>query len=174
MSQAEAVVALEAVLFGQNARIIRRSVQMNADGISHEESLVAPQPAGSCANWIVGHLAHIYEQSLPFLGQPTVLEEGALKRYGRGSEPIGNGSEAHDFADLLRVFDEASERFEAGLANLDAAALATTRSFFGGKSETTLSKYLNFILFHQAYHAGQLGVLRRIVGKEGAIPCRRR
>ncbi|HEX7003577.1 MAG TPA: DinB family protein [Trueperaceae bacterium] len=162
--------APEVSLFAHSARIIRQTVEVNIEGISHPESLIAPRPAGSCANWILGHLAHSYEQTLPHLGQPKVVDNGTLERYRRGSDPIGEGSPACDFDELRRIFAESSDRIGAGLASLNDEALATTSNYFGGKSETTLAKFLNFIFFHQAYHAGQLGVLRRIVGKEGAIP----
>jgi hypothetical protein len=33
----------------------------------------------------------------------------------------------------------------------------------------TLRSLLTTVLFHQAYHSGQTGLLRRIAGKEGAI-----
>lgn len=166
----ETAEAPEIALFRQNATIIHHAGMANTDGISHEESLANPEPAGSCANWIMGHLTLSYEQALPFLGQEPVLPEGALERYRRGSAPLAVDAEAVDFGELRDAFDEAASRFEAGLENLTPAALSRTQNFHGGKSETTLAKYLNFTLFHQAYHVGQLGVLRRIVGKEGAIP----
>ena len=33
----------------------------------------------------------------------------------------------------------------------------------------TLGWRLAFLQFHEAYHAGQLGLLRRLLGKDGAI-----
>ena len=160
----------EVGLFRHSARIIRRTVELNTEGITHEESLIAPGAGGSCGNWIVGHLAHVYEQTLPQLEQTPVVGVEALQRYRRGSAPLADGAEALEFGELLRIFDESSQLIHDGLAELDSGALARTRKYFGDETETTLAKFLNFIFFHQAYHAGQLGVLRRVVGKEGAIP----
>jgi uncharacterized damage-inducible protein DinB len=38
-----------------------------------------------------------------------------------------------------------------------------------GNPNESLGSLLATVMFHQAYHAGQLGILRRIVGKPGAI-----
>jgi len=38
-----------------------------------------------------------------------------------------------------------------------------------GNPNETVRTLLTTIMFHQAYHAGQTAVLRRIAGKEGAI-----
>jgi uncharacterized damage-inducible protein DinB len=38
-----------------------------------------------------------------------------------------------------------------------------------GDPDETLGSLLAVALFHQAYHAGQLGILRRIAGESGAI-----
>jgi hypothetical protein len=38
-----------------------------------------------------------------------------------------------------------------------------------GDANGTLGDKLGFLQFHEAYHAGQIGLLRRLVGKEGKI-----
>lgn len=43
------------LLYGFNYMALQR----NTAGLSHEDSLVQPQPAGNCLNWVLGHiLAH--------------------------------------------------------------------------------------------------------------------
>ena len=39
-----------------------------------------------------------------------------------------------------------------------------------GKDLGDLARSLAQLQWHECYHVGQLGLLRRIVGKEGAIP----
>src|SRR3569833_1734903 len=91
-------------------------------GVTHAESLVRPQPAGNSLNWIVGHLLCVYNNALPGLGQAPVMLADRLKRYDRGSAPIAD-DEALDFASLQSSLDEASARFDAGLAGLSPEAL---------------------------------------------------
>jgi hypothetical protein len=161
----------EVEILRHQARTTRQVVRLNVDGLTQEESLIQPDPAGNCLNWVVGHLVCIYEQALPMLGQKPVLGEGALKRYARGTPPLSDAAEALDLSELLTAWDEASERIDAGLASLTTEALdrPAPRSPTGDPNETVRS-LLATVLFHQAYHSGQTGLLRRIAGKEGAIP----
>ncbi len=35
--------------------------------------------------------------------------------------------------------------------------------------KSTVGEQLGFLAFHEGYHAGQVAILRRLLGKEGAI-----
>jgi uncharacterized damage-inducible protein DinB len=149
---------------------VNRTVQVNLAGITHEESLIQPKPGGNCINWVLGHLLSIYNQALPLMGQKPVLDEPTIQRYARGSDAITNPGDARRFEELLAAWDETGRRVEAGLAGLTAEFLdqpppPATPSEPGQK----IRDVLGVLLFHQGYHAGQTGVLRRLVGKEGAI-----
>jgi uncharacterized damage-inducible protein DinB len=161
----------EVDVFRHQVQAIHEVLRRNVAGLTHEESLIEPSPAGNCLNWVVGHLLCIYEKALSMLGQKTVMEEGALKRYDRGAPPLHDPAEALDFQKLLTAWDEATKRFDAGLAGLTAEALDRPAPRGpGSDGNETLRSVLAVLLFHQAYHTGQTGILRRIAGKEGAIP----
>lgn len=149
---------------------VRFSVRVNTDGVTNEQSLVQPLPAGNCINWVVGHLLAIYSTVLPMFGATPVIEGARISRYNRGSAPILNGEEALPFDELLAAWDATCDKIDAGLSQLPDATLvqAAAHSPTGNPNETVHS-LLFTIMFHQSYHAGQLGVLRRIAGKEGAI-----
>lgn len=152
------------------ARTVREVIRLNLDGLTHQESLIQPQPGGNCLNWVVGHLLSVYEGTLQLLGQEPVMEEGALKRYVRGTPPLRNPTEALEFRDLLAAWNQATERVDAGLAGLSPEVLNRPAPFSPSNDpDETVRSLLTVILFHQAYHAGQAAVLRRLVGKEGAI-----
>lgn len=151
-------------------RLVHRVVQINVDGVTQAESLVQPQPAGNCMNWVVGHLLAIYHNVLPLLGQEPVLDATALKRYDRGSAPLRNSADALDISELMKAWDECCMRVDAGLASLSDETLAepAPRSPTNNPNET-IGSLLSTVCWHQAYHSGQLGVIRRIAGKPGAI-----
>ncbi|MHB1865740.1 MAG: DinB family protein [Acidobacteriaceae bacterium] len=160
----------EARVLSQQARAIHGIVRRNVDTLTQKESMVQPQPGGNCLNWVVGHLVFVYDQVLPMLGQAPVLGTGTLKRYGRGTPQLQNTAEAIDLQELMTAWDEAAKRVEAGLETLTAEALDKPASFSpNNDSKETVRSLLSKIFFHQAYHAGQTGLLRRIAGKEGAI-----
>ena len=170
MTTAAASTVNEIEVFRHQAGMVLKVVQVNVDGITQEESLIQPSPGGNCLNWIVGHLVCIYNKMLPMLGQDQLAEAEALKRYDRGAPPIKDAAEALELRDLLAAFEKATERADAGLAGLSPEALdqKVPDSPSGNPNETVRS-LLSTVAFHQAYHAGQTGVLRRIAGKEGAI-----
>lgn len=170
MGTATALNLKEVELFRENAKTVHQIVRRNVEGITQEESLIQPRPAGNCANWVVGHLVNVYDGLLPLLGQKPALGKDALARYGRGTPPLQDPTEAMPLEQLLAAWDKASERFDAGLADLtpeqlDAPAPSSPRN----NPNETVRSLLGLVSFHQAYHAGQLGILRRVAGKKGAI-----
>jgi uncharacterized damage-inducible protein DinB len=170
MTTATAGTVSEVEVFRHQARATHQVLRLNLAGVTQEESLLQPAPAGNCLNWVVGHLLWVYNGVLPLLGQEPVKEKDALERYARGSAPVQDAADALQLADLLALWDEASRRVDAGLASLTAETLdrPAPHSPTNNPNETMRS-LVSTVLFHQAYHTGQTGVLRRLAGKEGAI-----
>jgi hypothetical protein len=160
----------EIEMLRHQARISHQVIRLNVDGLSHEDSLIQPRPGGNCLNWVVGHLLAIYHHVLPLLGQEPVMPKEVLKRYDRGSPPIRNAAEAIEFSELLSAWDECSRRVDLGLAGLNAEVLAAPAPASPRNNPNeTVGSLLSTISWHQAYHCGQTGILRRAAGKEGAI-----
>jgi uncharacterized damage-inducible protein DinB len=170
MTSTEAKTLGEIEVFRNNARTTHKVVQINLEGLTHEDSLIQPAPGGSCLNWVMGHLVCIYDQVLPMLAQKPVLGSGALKRYARGTPPLKDPADALQLDELIRSWDEASRRIDEGLVSLAPEALDARAPFSPSNDPNeTVRSLLSVVFFHQAYHAGQTGILRRIAGKEGAI-----
>lgn len=154
----------------EQMRVIHRVLRLNAEGITQEESLVQPQPGGNCFNWNVGHLVGTNEAILKLLGEPPVLGEGALNRYGRGSEPLRDPAEAMPLDKLLAAWDEGCARIDQGLAKLNSERLSEPAPMSPRKNpDETIGTLLSILMFHQAGHTGQTSLLRRMAGKPGAI-----
>jgi hypothetical protein len=172
MSTAEPATLSEIQIFQQQAGMAHKVLRVNTDGLSQEDSLVQPHPSGNCLNFVVGHVVNVYDQALPILGQEPVLGVEATRRYKRGSPPITDPAEAMQLGDLLAAWDTQTERFQAGCATLTPEVLERPMPGpnSGGELTETVRSLLATILFHQTYHAGQAGLLRRIAGKPGAIP----
>ena len=171
MSTAAPPALGEIEIYRHQAGITQSVVRVNTAGLTQEDSLVQPRPDGNCLNFVVGHLVNVYDKILPLLGQEPVMGD-AVARYERGSPPIVGPAEAMELDELLAAFDTQTDRFQAGLATLTPEALERPMPGpdSGGELTETLRSLLGTILFHQAYHAGQTGLLRRIAGKPGAIP----
>jgi hypothetical protein len=167
---ATSVRAGEIEVLREQVRALHRVVRMNTDGLTEEDSLIQPHPGGNCLNWVVGHLVCIYDQTLPLVGQEPVLGTERLQPYERGSKPLLEGARAVPFEELLSAWDEASQRFLAGLTALTPEQLGQPAPVSPRNNpHETVRSLLSIISFHQAYHAGQTGLLRRIAGKDGAM-----
>ena len=147
------------------------AMNRNLDGLSHEESLISGQPAGNCINWVLGHVVSARSTILKLAGVNNHNRDERLNRYGRGTEPLGAG-ETHLELETLRAMLDDSQRqlltalITASQEMLDAPIPETLRRppLIGN-----VGNALARLATHESYHNGQIGVLRRMVGKEGAI-----
>jgi len=160
----------EVEVFRNNAYVTDKALKVNLAGLTQADSLVQPSPGGNCLNWVVGHLLCVYNNVLLMLGQEQVVAPERLKRYDRGTSPIQNSAEALELSELLSAWEKALPRIDTGLAALtqerldEKAPISPTNN-----PDETVRSLLAVVGFHQAYHVGQLGILRRIAGKPGAI-----
>ena len=170
MSQAAVAAQSEVEVLRKSAQLVDIVVKVNLEGISHADSLKQSPTGENCLNWVLGHLVCIYNNSLPLFGAEPVRDKAELARYDRGSKPMTNAAEAMQLAELLDIWSEAARRVQAGLDTLDKDRLDSPAPFSPNKDPNeTVRSLMTTILFHQAYHAGQLGVLRHVAGKQGAI-----
>jgi uncharacterized damage-inducible protein DinB len=138
----------------------------NLEGMSARESLVQPPWGGNCANWILGHLVSVHNELARVLGVAPVWEAPELER--AGPEPIRGAEGAIDWQEMVTRFAESEARIGAALEALtdeEMAEVISTPAF----GDTPRGILLATILFHQAYHAGQLATARRLAGLPGAI-----
>jgi hypothetical protein len=140
----------------------QRALKINLDGITHEDSVRLPSPAGNSINWIVGHLVANRQAVLELAGEPTIWSDADSAPYDRGSKPLAP-EDARPMAALVADFDRTQEAIARGLARLGPTELAAP------KGNSTVAAQLIFLHFHEAYHIGQTGIVRRLIGKPGAI-----
>lgn len=167
---AAAAAASELEGFRHMARLTDIVLHANVAGVSQAESLAHPEPAGNCLNWVVGHIVCVGNKALPVFGQAPVVEPSSLDRYDRGSAPITDAADAMDIGELMGIWEQVVPRVDAGLAALPVEALGQPAPFSpSGNPDETVGSLIATVIFHQAYHSGQTGVLRRVSGKEGAV-----
>lgn len=161
-------IAGEIEVLREQARAVHRVVRGNTEGLTQEDSLIQPQPGGNCLNWVVGHLVCIYDLVLPMVGQQPVLGADKLKRYSRGSGELHDSAAGLPLEQLMSAWEEAAQRYEAGLASITSERLDQPAPFSPRNNPNeTVRSLLSVVSFHQAYHAGQTGLLRRMAGKQG-------
>ncbi len=147
------------------------ALKRNLDGISHDESLVSPQPSGNCINWVLGHvvLTRGFLLKLAGIGDGAANEQ--LSRYGRGSEPVHDGEKTLDLGTLRGLLEDSQQKLIAALAAMPDEALAAPipEQFRRPPLTGSIGDALARLNAHESYHGGQIGLLRRLIGKQGAI-----
>ena len=143
--------------------INQHALHVNVKGVTNEEAWVQP-PSGNCMNWVVGHIVASRNGVLAALGEEPIWPKEEAKTYARHSAPITAPGMGKPLDQMLGDFDRAQERIQAALGRVTDADLA--KPFGDGD---TVGGWLHFLQFHEAYHIGQVALLRRIVGHEGAI-----
>ncbi len=148
------------------------SLKMNTEGVSQAESLVSAEPGGNCINWNLGHILVSRGRILQQLGGAPVLSESETLLYQRGSAALGPDSPALPIERLIRDLETSAAGIIERLKKLETGALDRVIDPFPFPlpvEQPTLGTLLTLLLFHEGYHAGQVGLGRRLAGKPGQI-----
>lgn len=131
-------------------------ISMNIEGITNEEAMTFPNGEANCMNWVLGHLIYIRNPLLNILGEKAVWDGDRFSCYNRGEIPLDRKDEFVSFEELKSYLKQSQDGLEAKLDSIE--------SF---NSENI--KDISTLCLHEIYHSGQMGYLRRILGKPGAI-----
>ncbi|MBC8423964.1 DinB family protein [bacterium] len=155
-----------AIQYDYTAWVFNKAVE----DISHADSLVQPSPAGNCMNWVAGHIAGSRMGTLEVVGVDSVWNADRRARYKRGSDPLSGDDGAVDFAEIVGIFNASQAPLLAALPGLTAERLDAPAPFSPGNDENeTVGSLLAGLAFHESYHCGQLGILRRLLDRDGFI-----
>lgn len=154
----------------QNFNFNQYVLSKNLEGVSHEDSLKPPAGGGNPLNWVVGHIVAARNGVHALIGAEPVWTEAEAAPYRRGSETL-NAANAVPLADLVALYDDSQAKLVAYLekASDDELAANTDLGTGGGPDCETVGMNLSALQFHEAYHCGQSGILRRSLGKDGAL-----
>jgi hypothetical protein len=147
------------------------AIKRNLEDVTNEESLVQPPGAGNCLNWVLGHIVAARNTALKLAGSAPVVGEDVAAYYRRGSDPLKPGGKVPDLATLHGLLSDTQRQLVPALSALSDEALtqpvpeALRRPPLTGSVADALVR----LHYHEGYHNGQIGLLRRLAGKEGAI-----
>ena len=127
----------------------------NLKYISHEESIISPAQGGNSLNWVVGHILVSRDDIRELIGLDRLCGDD-MKMYDRDTEPV-SPDKLMDLGRLLEMYNDGQNILEEKLKSTDL------------REENEKYRMVTFLAFHESYHVGQTGILRRIIGKEGAI-----
>lgn len=111
--------------------------------------------------WLAGHLTAARYGFKDLAGLETEDPFGELFAHGKSIDP----NQAYPSIEQIRNnFNGISGQISEVLGKLPAEALAAQAPnvpISGGK----MSDFLDFLMHHEAYHLGQMGLLRKFLGK---------
>jgi uncharacterized damage-inducible protein DinB len=140
-------------------------IKRNLGEITHEQSLIQPKPAGNCINFILGHIVATRCNFIKMLGGESVWKDDDIKKYDRHAAPLTDPAEAKPLNEIWQALDQTQQRIAAAVSKLDNEKLKQKAPFSPTNNpDETYGSILAVFAFHDAYHAGQTGVLRRIIG----------
>lgn len=140
-------------------------VKEHADQVSHADSIDAPVWGGNCMHWIVGHIVVARCNFMMLLDVPSIWDWPTCKLFIPDSTPTAATGDHIDHPTLLADLDRTQQQLLAVLDHLTAADLEAVQE---GQS---IGEQLAMYASHESYHAGQLGILRKGMGKQ-ARPLR--
>lgn len=141
-----------------------KALTRNLEGITHEESVRPPDEGGNSLNWVLGHLLNYRNTILKMLGEPPAWDSPRAERYARGSAPLGPDDDAVPFETLRAELDRSQDLLVAALRAATPEQLAAPT-----ENGDPLATRIAMLGFHEGYHGGQIGLLRRLLGHAGAI-----
>jgi len=150
-------------------RFNEQLLKVATEGFGPEDWARPPAPSGgNCAHWILGHVTQSRRMALRRLGVELAREPWE-ELVGMHSKPVGTAG----FPPVAALQGEFSAR-GAELARLLAElGQGEAEAAWGGKpfpdGSRSVNDVLHFLYFHETYHLGQIGLLRRIAGKPGFV-----
>lgn len=146
----------EIALVKHQIGVTYKVISINTEGITHEESMIFPDGEANCMNWVLGHLIYVRNAFLNVLGEQAVWDGELFSGYNRGAVPLERKGELVGFEDLKSYLKRSQEQLEAKLSMLER---------FNPDQVNDIAT----LCFHENYHSGQLGYIRRLLGKSGGI-----
>ena len=155
-------MALRAVLATQ-LELNYGTLFRNLEGITHEESLVMP-PSGNCLNWVLGHIVSSRNRIMTQMGLAPIWQIDLAFHYSGRAEAGWSPATAIELKSIETDLARSQQELLNALEQMPDAMLTTP-----DEKGRTLADAISFFNFHEAYHGGQVALLRRIVGRPGAI-----
>ena len=130
-------------------------------GLDREALLRRPSDHSNPLVWIAGHVTQFRVRILSLLGADYVLPWGEL--FATGSHVAE--TDLYPSADeLRRTWDELSAALALRLRTISDEELAAPPSARVPSPDGTLRGAVTLFAFHEAYHIGQLGYVRKWLG----------
>lgn len=144
-------------------------VQRNVGDVTHAESLRTFPPSVNSLNWVLGHIVATRSVFLVGLGAEPVWTKAEREPYDRHAPPPGDVRGARPLAEIWKAYELSQQRLLGALEALGPERFADQLPAEVADGNTqTVGDLVAVIGMHDAYHSGQTGVYRRLLGRPAA------
>jgi uncharacterized damage-inducible protein DinB len=114
--------------------------------------------------WVAGHLLNARVTNIAQMtgGQP---DSTYTAQFGRGAFVDANDTYP-PLAEITGKWNDTAAAFSNGISHIPEEVLAAPSPAKTPVADDTIRGLLSFLLSHEAYHIGQLSILRKMAGKE--------
>ena len=133
-------------------------------GFSDEDWLQTPADGMNSAHWILGHLVWGRLTLLRKIGEEIPGEDWESD-FSIGSQP--DGSRRIEAVELQGRFRILGRLLVEKIESMEEEQLSLPLEKPMPDGANTVAGLVRFMCFHESYHIGQLGLLRRLLGKPG-------
>jgi uncharacterized damage-inducible protein DinB len=144
----------------------QRVINEQSKDLTHADSLLQLPFRSNCFNWVLGHIVVCRDLMLTIMKEPAVLGDREAEVYERGSKPLSSGQDVVYLATLLASSRENVKRLSDAIRDVTEESLA---EIYDEERGNTVQEWLEFLIWHESYHLGQLEILRQLAGKDDAI-----
>ena len=144
--------------------MVHRSIRKLLDDITEDEAFVTIGSSPNHICWLTGHIVHTTTMRLRCMKIEPDTPTDWMKLFGRGHE---NPRDRSTFPPFVQLRDHLYKLY--GLA--DSAAASCADEFLDSMIEPIpgwndrVANFLAFFLTHDFYHAGQIAMIRRELGR---------
>ena len=149
-----------ALIFKLNNEMVVRSL----NGLTDEECWRRPADGGNPILWLVGHATISRGRLLAQLGHP--YDHGLGLLFDRGAK-LREPDAYPVRATIEAAWQDTRRRMREAFAGLTDERLAAAPSGQPLPGVTSIAGFIAFLAFHESYHVGQMGYLRRQLGHSG-------
>lgn len=147
----------------------RLQIRLLVADIPDEQLAVQPAPGMNHPAWVLGHLAILDVVTYDALwGQVAQIDPAARETYGSNSKPTAERGRYLSKAQLVRNFDDGRLELLNRLSQTDPTVLERPNPNPERRGAwPTIGHLLQYTIWHDGYHGGQLSTWRRVQGLPG-------
>lgn len=133
------------------------------DGISDADADRRASETVNHIKWVAGHLLSMRYAMKDLAGLD--VQDPFADVFAHGVS-IDDNADYPSIADIRGHWNEISGKISPAIANLPSEVADAPSPFELPISDKTLGGSLTFLMHHEAYHLGQMGILRKHAGKD--------